>query len=252
MDRTELVERYRRADLDCAKVDYRLRGAKMYERETLAPTRENRRALEAQLSAARAQVAALEAPEPAFALMKAAFRRLSRRRGGAAGEQLFQAGGGHCEADAQTGKPRRRRYPRRRREGGDPWRAAGRTGRAARRRPAARAVREGSRHSGACRRVRRSCRQLPPLRRERRPVFPVAVREGGRGAREAALSALRKARRVESRPLGRRRVCGRRRAQRSVFGGILPGRARSPARRRAGRAALVASNGDGAHPRGGV
>ncbi len=73
MDRTELVERYRRADLDCAKVDYRLRGAKMYERETLAPTRENRRALEAQLSAARAQVAALEAPEPAFALMKRHF-----------------------------------------------------------------------------------------------------------------------------------------------------------------------------------
>lgn len=73
MDRTELVERYRRADLDCAKVDYRLRGAKMYERETLAPTRENRRALEAQLSAARAQVAALDAPEPAFALMKRHF-----------------------------------------------------------------------------------------------------------------------------------------------------------------------------------
>ena len=73
MDRREWVERYRLADLECAKVDYRLRGARMYERETLAPTEENRRMLEGQLSAARAQVEALEAPEPAFALMKRHF-----------------------------------------------------------------------------------------------------------------------------------------------------------------------------------
>ena len=73
MNRSEWVERYRRADLACAKVDYRLRGARMYERETLAPTEENRCALARQLSEARAEVAALEAPEPAFALMKRHF-----------------------------------------------------------------------------------------------------------------------------------------------------------------------------------
>ncbi len=72
MNRLELTEQYRRADLACAKVHYRLNGARMYERETLLP--DARPDVQAQLEAARRAVEALDAPEPAFALLKQHFR----------------------------------------------------------------------------------------------------------------------------------------------------------------------------------
>ena len=70
MDRLNLTEAYRKADLACAKVQYRLHGSHMYKRETLLPDSDTRVMLEKQLSDARAQVAALETPEPVFALLK--------------------------------------------------------------------------------------------------------------------------------------------------------------------------------------
>ena len=74
MTHLELTEAYRRADLACAKLHYRLRGEKMYERTPLIPTPEVEQDVLAQLTAARAEVAALEAPEPAFALLKRHFQ----------------------------------------------------------------------------------------------------------------------------------------------------------------------------------
>ena len=62
MNRMELTERYRRADLACAKVHYRLNGSHMYENETLLPDAATRRDVQAQLDAARRGVAALDAP----------------------------------------------------------------------------------------------------------------------------------------------------------------------------------------------
>lgn len=73
MERTELIKRYRRADLDCARIQYRLRGARMFEREVLAPTAEARREMEGQLAKARAQVEALDVPDEVFRLMKQHF-----------------------------------------------------------------------------------------------------------------------------------------------------------------------------------
>ena len=70
MNRMELTERYRRADLACAKVHYRLNGSHMYENETILPDAATRRDVQAQLDAARRGVAALDAPEPVFRLLK--------------------------------------------------------------------------------------------------------------------------------------------------------------------------------------
>lgn len=69
----ELTQRYRQADLACARIQYRLRGMRMFERETLAPDAEGKRELKTQWDAARAQVEALEAPDAVFRLMKQHF-----------------------------------------------------------------------------------------------------------------------------------------------------------------------------------
>ena len=42
MDRLNLTEAYRKADLACAKVQYRLHGSHMYKRETLLPDSDTR------------------------------------------------------------------------------------------------------------------------------------------------------------------------------------------------------------------
>ena len=73
MDRIRLNDAYRRADLACAKVHYRLDGSHMYENETLLHTDEMRAELESQLSAACAEVAALPAPEEVHRLLKQHF-----------------------------------------------------------------------------------------------------------------------------------------------------------------------------------
>ena len=73
MNRWELTEAYRKADLACAKVHYRIGGSNMYERETLIPDADTKQALENQLAQARAMVEALDTPEPVFAVMKQHF-----------------------------------------------------------------------------------------------------------------------------------------------------------------------------------
>lgn len=73
MNRIELTERYRRVDLACAKVHYRLNQSHMYEKEPLLPDAETRQALSQQLEEARRQVASLETPEPVFQLLKQHF-----------------------------------------------------------------------------------------------------------------------------------------------------------------------------------
>ena len=74
MDRNQLVELYREADLTCAKLYYRSRGARMYERTPLPPSSDARAQLEAELAAARAAVDALPEPEPVFQLMRGHMR----------------------------------------------------------------------------------------------------------------------------------------------------------------------------------
>ena len=74
MTRLDLTEAYRRADLACAKLHYRLHSTKMYERQPLIPTPENEQDFLARLAAARAQVEALETPEPVFSLLKSHFQ----------------------------------------------------------------------------------------------------------------------------------------------------------------------------------
>ena len=73
MNRWELTEAYRKADLACAKVHYRLGGSHMYERETLLPDAATKQMLGDQLAQARAMVNALETPEPVFAVLKQHF-----------------------------------------------------------------------------------------------------------------------------------------------------------------------------------
>ena len=70
MNQSKLNEAYRRADLACAKVHYRLRAEKMYERAPLAPTEDNERDVLSRLAAARAQVEALDAPDAVFQIVK--------------------------------------------------------------------------------------------------------------------------------------------------------------------------------------
>lgn len=70
MTRLKLTEAYRKADLACAKLYYRLGGSHMYEHETLLPTGEARAELEKQLANARVAVDALDAPEAVFSLLK--------------------------------------------------------------------------------------------------------------------------------------------------------------------------------------
>lgn len=74
MDRNQLVELYRDADLTCARLYYRSRGARMYERTPLPPRPDVRAQLETELAAARAAVDALPAPEPVFALLRGHMR----------------------------------------------------------------------------------------------------------------------------------------------------------------------------------
>lgn len=74
MERKQLVELYRDADLDCAKLHYRARGERMYERAPLPPRPDVRAQLERELAAARAAVDALPAPEPVFELMRGHMR----------------------------------------------------------------------------------------------------------------------------------------------------------------------------------
>lgn len=69
-ERAALAARFCEADLACARVAYRLRNQRMYERDVLLPDGGTRQDVEKQLLCARKQVSALEAPEPVFALMK--------------------------------------------------------------------------------------------------------------------------------------------------------------------------------------
>lgn len=73
MTRIELTEAYRKADLACAKLHYRVNGSHMYERETLLPDADTRKMLEGEMAQARAMVDRLETPEPVFGLMKQHF-----------------------------------------------------------------------------------------------------------------------------------------------------------------------------------
>ena len=66
----ELQEAYRHADLACARLHYRLRAEKMYEKSPLAPTPENEQDVLSQLAAARAQVEALDAPDAVYRIVK--------------------------------------------------------------------------------------------------------------------------------------------------------------------------------------
>ena len=214
-------------------MDYRLRGARMYERETLAPTEENRRMLEGQLSAARAQVEALEAPEPAFALMKrhfcdfldgarvqldnafskpaAAVAKLTRR--------LSDLTGVDTREDAEKADVLRAQL-----EGLEELLAGVE-------RCARAASAEGRRRAG--RRMRLCRGQLPPLRAERRGVLSRALRGGSGRAGQVAHERGGGDRRALSRLRGRGGGArGRRGTPRSIFGSLLSQRAVRPARRR--------------------
>ena len=242
----------------CAgREDVRARDARADARKTAA-------LLEGQLSAARAQVAALEAPEPAFALMKRHFGDFPRRRGACcSANSVFQAGGGRGEADAQAcRRPRRRGYAGGRREGGRPRRAAGRAGRAARRR------RSGARASAS---AEQTPRRWPPSA-PKLPRTTTAITQQNAGG---VLS--RRCPRRKRRGAGRSRLHVRRRRARSPWNAVPPARPTAAVRgddeerrvpfsegilpRRARPASSASSwtsccawhrSGDGAHPRGGV
>ncbi|MDR1439935.1 MAG: DUF885 family protein [Clostridiales bacterium] len=68
-----LAERYRAADLACARLHYRLRGAGMYERGLPLPVESERAGAQEQLGAACDLVRSLPAPEPVFALLRRHF-----------------------------------------------------------------------------------------------------------------------------------------------------------------------------------
>lgn len=73
MENFRLNEAYRKADLACARLHYRLQNSHMYENEILLPTEEMRAELEKQLADARAAVNALEEPSPVHRLLKEHF-----------------------------------------------------------------------------------------------------------------------------------------------------------------------------------
>ena len=70
MNQAKLNEAYRRADLACARIHYRLHAEKMYERAPLAPTKENEQDVLTQLAAARAEVEALDSSDAVFQIIK--------------------------------------------------------------------------------------------------------------------------------------------------------------------------------------